>query len=605
MRNILIKKIKKMNKAILLLLVISATFVSSCSEDMLDQTPLYAISEDDVFNDAVFLDGYLSNVYNGIKRHHVPEAGGYIGLTDLALLQVQTNRIGSVGEEYLTGAMTAENVNTLTQDLWAHQYGFISKANIFFEQIESSEIAPEDLTPLTGQMRFLRAYMYFELIRHFGGVPLITTSFGLDAETFEVARNTYDECTTFILSELELAITELKSSSEVRSGRSSKEAAMALKAKMLLYMASPLNNPGNDVSKWQAAAIATKAVIDAGYTLHAEFKDVFHDPVKEEEIILARSYTAINRVSSGGGWGHNYDFWPSGFDANQRVTPTQTFVNSFQMSNGEYPYLADGITVNPVSGYDPQNPNVDRDPRYYTSVLYSGGIVTIFDGAKSAERAYEYWEDKNPEVEQENPDWDGNKTFDFGKDSKTYWVAGKTPFHWNIQTGYTFKKLTDFTGPRASWDHDYDQVTSYFRLPEIYLNYAEIQLALDNEDLARQYINMVRQRASVNMPDVISTGADLVRDYKNERIVELHLEDTRFYDLMRWKEAGGTVDLNPTRGITSLTKDWSNNGLLEYEYGVITDNRSTWPGDFYYLFPIPRDEINKSNNALIQNPGYD
>ncbi|TQO38443.1 putative outer membrane starch-binding protein [Arenibacter algicola] len=609
MRNLInINKLKNLKNAIPILLVVimGTTLVSSCNDDLLDKSPLYAIPEEDVFNDPIFLNGYVASTYNGIKVHYMPAAGGLIGLTDLAFIQTQTNGIGGPGEEYLQGGMTPENVDALTNGLWAHQYKYITNVNVFMEKVESSAIDPAVLDPLVGQMLFLRAYMYFELSRHFGGVPLITQTFSLTEESYSVPRNTYDEVAAFVLSEVEKAIPLLKNHGEAPSGAATKQAAMALKARMLLYMASPLNNPNNDLSKWQAAEAATKAVIDAGFTLHPDYFELFHDPVAEDEIILARSYTSLNRVASQGGWGYNYDFWPSGFDANQRVTPTQNFVNAFQMTNGQYPYLEDGITVNPISGYDDQLPNLNRDPRYYVNVLYSGAVVQIFDGSKSAERAYEYWEDANPDIPMENPDWNGETIFDFGKDSKSFWVAGKTPFHWNIQTGYAFKKLTDFTSPRASWDHDYDNVTSYFRLGEFLLNYAEIQIALGNESLAREYINRVRKRESVNMPDVTESGDELVRVYRNERVVELNLEDSRFYDLMRWKAAPGLVDLNPARGITSLKKDWSDGGKLSYEYGEITTatERAPWPGDYYYLMPIPIDEINKSDGALEQNPGY-
>ena len=607
-RNISIDKLKRVKNsiAILFVMVLGFPLVSSCDSEFLDKRPLYAIPEEDVFNDPIFLSGYVASTYNGIKVHYMPAAGGLIGLTDLAFTQTQTNTIGSVAEEYLTGGLTPENVDQLTNGLWGHQYEYITKVNIFFEQVAESTIDQAVLDPMIGQMHFLRAYMYFELSRHFGGVPIITETFSLTEESYEVPRNTYDEVAAFVLSETDKAIALLQEHGEADTGVATKQAAMALKARMLLYMASPLNNPSNDMSKWQAAEVATKAVIDAGFSLHPDYMSLFHDPVAEDESILSRSFTSLNRVASQGGWGYNYDFWPSGFDANQRVTPTQNFINAFQLTNGEYPYLEDGTTVNPASGYDDQLPNENRDPRYYVNVLYSGAVVQIFDGSKSAERAYEYWEDANPNIPQENPDWDGSSIFDFGRDSKSYWIAGKTPFHWNIQTGYTFKKLTDFTSPRASWSHDYDNVTNYFRLAEFLLNYAEIQIALGDEDLAREYINRVRKRESVNMPDISSTGDDLVRDLRNERVVELNLEDFRFFDLMRWKAAPGHVDLNPARGITSLTKDWSDGGKLSYTYGEIeaAKERTPWPGDHYYLMPIPIEEINKSNGVLEQNPGY-
>ena len=114
------------------------------------------------------------------------------------------------------------------------------------------------------------------------------------------------------------------------------------------------------------------------------------------------------------------------------------------------------------------------------------------------------------------------------------------------------------------------------------------------------------------MPDITSTGDDLVRDLRNERAVELHLEDMRFFDLMRWKAAPGNVDLWPIRGLTSVLMDWSAAspgdllGDLSYTYGEIdgADPRAPWPGDYYYLLPIPREEIQRSNNNIVQNPGY-
>lgn len=595
--------------------IIIAATLSIVSCDVLNKKPLDTISEENVFNDATFLQNYVYNVYNGIKPPWSPGTGGYLGLTDIGVYAPDTHNRSGGFRNYVQGLMSPDNITDLT-NIWAEEYYHIRNANIFFEKIEGSDIADEDLDPMRGEVHFLRAWMYFELIRTFGGVPLITSSFELDAETFDVARNTYDECAQFVLDECEEAINLLPESAG--EGQASKAAAMALKARMLLYMASPLHNPSNDISKWEAAEVATKAVIDLDYTLHETHADLFFQPIKEDETIFGRTFTAGSRIPD---WGYNYDFWPSGFDARQRVMPTQKFINMFQMTNGEYPYLDDGVTVNPASGYDPQTPNENRDPRYYSYIIYPGaGPVNIIDGAKSTVRLYEYWEDANPNPSNdppyENPNkvdpYNGQELFDFGRDSKTYWVKGLTPFHWRVQTGYTFRKLLDFNGPRASFDFDYSQSTPFMRLAEFYLNYAEIQIALGNEDIAREYINLVRSRPSVDMPDITSTGDDLVRDYRNERAIELHLEDTRFYDLVRWKAGSGNLDLNPIRGLTSVTMDWSEAqegdmmGVLNFEYGVVpdVDERLAWPGDHYYLFPIPQEEIKRSNNMIEQNPGY-
>ncbi|NRF39564.1 RagB/SusD family nutrient uptake outer membrane protein [Pedobacter foliorum] len=610
----LILKNKIAKRAFTILLIGLAA--SACKRDLLDKKPLDAISEDVVFKDATFLQNYVYNVYNGIKPPWSPGVGGFEALTDIAVNQPETHSRSGGIRQYIEGNLNPDNVTDLT-NIWTDEYGYIRKANIFFEKVENSEIAPEKLNPMKGEVHFLRGWMYFELMRTYGGVPIIKTSYNLNDNSFDTPRNTFDECAAFVLSECDLAIG-LLDGQPVNAGKISKAAALGLKARVLLYLASPLNNPSNDISKWQAAEVATKAVLDAGFTLHPTHEDLNVKPLKTDEIIFGKSFTPGTRIPD---WGMNYDYWPSGFDAQQRLMPTQTFVNMFQLTNGEYPYLADGTSVNPASGYDPQNPEKNRDPRYYSYIVYPGaGPFTINDGAKSTVRTYEYWEDANPNPNNAPPYLNPNKIdskngqelFDFGRDSKTYWVKGLTPFHWRVQTGYTFKKLLDFEGPRASFDYDYSQVIIFLRLTEFYLNYAEIQIALGKEPIAREYINKIRKRSSVNMPDITSSGANLVRDYRNERAIELHLEDSRFYDLMRWKAAPGNVDV-AVRGLTSVKMDWTGakvgdlKGKLTYTYGVISEAevRKPWKGDYYYLFPIPRGEIRRSNDALKQNPGYD
>lgn len=590
--------------------------LNSCSDDILELTPLDRISESAVFTDEVFLTNYVNGNYRGIRQHFNPDAGGYIGLTDIGTFQDQTLQYNASAVQYREGNLTPDLVENFTTiqseggDLWEHSYEYLRRINVFFEKTEdNTELNPDRLRVLTGESAFQRAYIYFELLRHFGGVPLLTSSVGLDeAESVEVSRSSYDEVAQFVLDELDRS-ADLLAGEDMESGRASQGAALALKARLLLYMASPLNNPSNDISKWQAAETAHEAVFDLGYSLHPDHEQLQREPLKQDEVIFGREFTIQNGTESrafGIAWGYNYDFWPAGFDAQQKQVPTQRFVNMHQMVNGEYPYLDENFTVNPASGYDPQDPFVNRDPRFYFNILYPDAPVNIIDGGRTTNRTYEYWEDANPDIPNENPTQvdpiNGQILFDFGRDSRTYWVEGRTPFHWDVQTGYIFNKLLDFTGPRADFQHDYNSVSTFIRLAEMYLNYAEIQIALGNEDEARNYINMVRARPSVNMPPINSTGEELVKVYRNERAVELALEDHRFWDLLRWKAAPGNIDMNPVNGLTSVTKDWSDGGKLNFEYGPVVEQREPWPGDFYYLLPIPRDEINRT--GIEQNPGY-
>lgn len=609
--------INKVEKYILIVFLSGMLIgLNSCSEDILELTPLDRISESAVFTDEVFLTNYVNGNYRGIRQHFSPDAGGYIGLTDIGTFQDQTLSYSQSAVQYREGNLTSDlaenftNIQSEGVDLWEHSYEYIRRINVFFEKTEgSNELDPDRLRILSGESAFQRAYIFFELLRNFGGVPLLVNSVGLDeAESTEVMRATYDEVAQFVLNELDRS-ADLLADEDMESGRASRGAALALKARMLLYMASPLNNPSNDLTKWQAAEAAHEAVFELGYNLHPDHEQLQREPLKQDEVIFGREFTIQNGTESralGRAWGYNYDFWPSGFDARQKQVPTQRFVNMHQMTNGEYPYLDDNFTVNEASGYNPQNPFVNRDPRFYLNVLYPGSPVNIIDGGRSTQRTYEYWEDANPDIPNENPNQvdpiNGQVLFDFGRDSRSYWVEGRSPFHWNIQTGYIYNKLLDFSGPRANPDHDFNNVTTFIRLAEMYLNYAEIQIALGNEDEARNYINMVRARPSVNMPPISATGEQLVEIYRNERAVELVLEDHRFWDLLRWKAGPGNIDINPVYGLSSVTKDWSDGGKLNFEIGPIVEQREPWPGDYYYLLPIPRDEINRT--GIEQNPGY-
>ncbi|WP_242202017.1 RagB/SusD family nutrient uptake outer membrane protein [Aestuariivivens insulae] len=613
MKNI-INKTEKLIMPIMLGIVVLC--LNSCSEDVLELTPLDRISEDAVFTDEVFLTNYVNGNYRGIRQHFNPDAGGYIGLTDIGTFQDQTLIYNASAIQYREGNLTPDLAENFTQiqseggHLWSHSYNYLRRINVFFEKTAEADLDTDRLRVLTGESAFQRAYIYFELLRHHGGVPLLTNSVGLgEADDTPVTRATYDEVAQFILDELDRS-AELLAGEDMETGRASQGAALALKARLLLYMASPLNNPSNDISKWQAAEAAHEAVFALGYSLHPNHVEVQREPIKQDEVIFGREFTIQNGTESrafGLAWGYNYDFWPAGFDAQQKQVPTQKFVNMHQMTNGEYPYLDENFTLNPASGYNTQNPFVNRDPRFYLNILYPDAPVNLIDGGRSTTRTYEYWEDANPDIPNENPTAvdpiNGQVLFDFGRDSRTYWVEGRTPFHWNIQTGYIFNKLLDFTGPRADFQHDYNNVTTFIRLAEMYLNYAEIQIALGNEEEARAYINMVRARPSVDMPPVTASGDELVQVYRNERAVELALEDHRFWDLLRWKAGPGNIDQNPVNGLTSVTKDWSDGGTLTFEYGPVVEQRTPWPGDFYYLLPIPRDEINRT--GIEQNPGYD
>lgn len=406
---------------------------------------------------------------------------------------------------------------------------------------------------MIGEMKFIRAFIYFRLIRSYGGVPIIEEVFDINSDWSGVKRNSYDECVDYIIKDLDEVITVLPDRPSERN-RASANAARALKSRVLLYAASPLNNPSNDREKWQKAADAAKELFDKGYSLSDNYRDMFFD-VTNDEYIFAKEYSETyshwagrNTASPGdGGFGF--------------ATPTQNMVDAYETIDGEIPIL-DTKTgeVNPNSIYDPKNPYKNRDPRFYDCIYYNGS--TSIEG-----RVVETYQD--------------------GADMQTQDMT---------LTGYYLRKFVDESEP-VSESYHYTMPYPFFRLAEIYLNYAEAEYHLGNEDVAREYVNKVRARKSVNMPPIDETGSTLLERIYHERQIELAFEGHRFFDLRRWRIA----DKNPLYGlIINKTED----GFSYERFMVSLASRETDWKDAFFLLPIHYQEIQKSNNSLEQNPGY-
>nr|WP_321413580.1 RagB/SusD family nutrient uptake outer membrane protein [uncultured Allomuricauda sp.] len=536
--------------------------ITGCSEDILDVKPLNGYSDLDVFEDAALLQNYVNGSYRSLRTPFRDENTFTDGLTDNAY-----NQHGSADGQirrYTSGEVNRDNGEDITFGLWSHCYSYIHNANLFFEKIEGSSIPLEQLEVMEGEMRFLRAYNYFELFKYYGGVPLISETFQLGQESYEVTRGTIDETVAFILNDIDLAISLLPSKTELPpAGKASMEAAMALKGRLLLYAASPLYNENGDQEKWEAARDANKAVMDlTSVTLVKEFarwESMFLGNT-DEEVIFRRQYTPKNDQ----GWGVNTWLFPNGKSGWSNTTPTQDLVDSFELVSGELP--SESAT------YDSQDPYVDRDPRFYETIVYN--TAPFQDGTY------------DPYVDKDDP---SNSDL-AGIDSR---VSRASP-HNASRTGYTFKK---WANENLAWDTGNTGPYIFYRKTEAYLNYAEAQIELGNESEARNAINKIRNRTG--MPDISTSGQALLEDYRNERRVEFVLEDHRFFDIRRWK-IGPQVMNSAKMGVDVLK---TGEATFEYDYDLTADSNIFWD-DKMYLLPIPFSEIQRSNNSLKQNPGY-
>ncbi len=256
--------------------------LSACNKDFLNTQPLNAISSDATWADPGLAQAFVTDIYNGLQN------GGFFeqqlsSLSDEAVFTHPGRGINTVNE----GTLTPSNLGSVdgTYD-WGQMYNRVRAANLSLENLKMATFTDTALIKrLMGEAHFLRAYYYHQLVRYYGAVPIITQTYGLD-EDYTVARNTFEECVNFIVSDCDSSIM-LLSGRTMDKGRASAIAAMALKSRVLLYAASDLHdiptakaksstiagysNPellgyvsGDRTARWQAAKDAANAVLQAG-----------------------------------------------------------------------------------------------------------------------------------------------------------------------------------------------------------------------------------------------------------------------------------------------------------------------------------------------------
>jgi len=588
---------KNIAKYILSIAVILAMF--ACEDDLMDKMPLDKFSETSVWEDLNLTEAYVNNQYKVL-----PKLGWYewIRAYQISVFTDEaTHKYGYHGiHDYWGGSMGPSITTSI--DVWSYHYGFIKGCNVFLENIDKvpaesdSEVARKDR--MTGEIHALRAWSYMDLAVRYGGVVLVTEPYGLE-DDFSSERSTFDETVAQVLSDLETAIDLLPESyaDDADWGRMTKGAAMAIKSRMLLYAASPLFNPDNDRTKWEAAAQAAKDVIDLQiYGLEDNYKELFIS-TKNNEMILFRGNDAINddgyyvyfEIVEGLGGGIDGAGYAQGWSS---TMISQKMVDAFEWEDGskfDWDNPADaldpyGIGANGQVDGDGQ-PLRKRDPRFYASVTFDGSTWI-------SDSTVEFWiseESNNYTLDPEDPDFKIDNVI-YGRNS----VGNPVKKYDCPQMSYIYRK---------SMDPLYDiQVEQYpksipwiiIRYAEILLNYAEASFEAGDEPTALLYLDMVRDR--VSMPAISASGDALREAIHHERQIELCFETHRFYDARRWKIA--TQEFNePIRGMR-IVKDKNSDTKV---YNVFEYEQRTWP-ERYYFQPVPQYELDRID--LEQNPGY-
>jgi hypothetical protein len=483
---------------------------------------------------------------------------------------------------------------------WEHHYRYIRACNLFLDQVESRSYENETLkNRLTGEVYFLRAYHYHNLVFLYGGVPIIDFAYGLKDE-FIAPRNSFEECIDFIVEDCEKAAQLLpENQTGSNYGRATKGAAMSLKARVLLYAASDLynsnaswaggySNPelvgyvgGDQNSRWTAAKNAAKAVIDLNlYSLHKanpaegdsiaqNYDEVFTFKQTSEDIFV-RTFTESNQH-----WTMNIgqQNLPAGYKGWANVSPINSMVDDFEM--------ADGTKFSWDNPEHKANPYKNREPRFYVDIF--------FDGSK--------WRQRPDDVIASDP----VGIIQTGKYEQAdgTWLGGLDALDnpvttWNgTYTSYYLRKFQDISvdAPKVRTTTPW----RFIRYAEILLSYAEACAEIGEYNEARNYINIIRERAG--LPDVVASDNELLEKVRHERKIELMFEDHRFFDIRRWMIAPEVI-------VDAYGLD------IRYYYGeekptyeIIHVQERDWK-DRFYFFPIKLDEMNR-NELLIQNPLYD
>jgi hypothetical protein len=550
------------------------TLLFSCSKDFLEISPTDRFPEQAVISDTSVFEAYVINRYIGARLQDKEGDGTDPGF-------------GRGFEYSMWSSITDESIYNNDDNTWLIQRGLLAPENLgmagtiwprSYRSIRECNFALKTLTTITmsqahkdrlrAELQFIRAFRYHDLIRNYGGVVLmgdtaVSLTDNLQNEAF-FKRATLKESIDYAVAQLDAAAAVLPVNNDGNwpQGRATKGAALALKARLLLYAASPLYAAGT----WAAAATAAQAVIAMGkYNIYQDgYSKLFLTADNNNEIIFARLYTRnanhthleiANGPNGYGGWGGNL--------------PMQNLVDDYRMMDGSA--ITDAGT-----SYDPTHPYDNRDPRFYATILYNGASY------------------RGSTVEIFTPG---------GKDSKD------GPDNWNTsKTGYYLKKFMNDAYPLQNpWGNAGFQPWIYMRYAEVLLNYAEAANEAYGPDVvppgatftARAAVNQVRARSSVNMPAIAAgVSQTQLRDLlRYERRVELAFEEHRFYDVRRWKIADITEN-KPAGGIL-IGKSGNN---FTYTPKVALDGRHFEPQ--HYWLPIPRAEILASDNKIKQNDKY-
>lgn len=520
---------------------------SACQKHFLDNAPLSQYSDANVWADSSLISRFVDNIYgNLISNYDFAGNGLLASITD----ESKVNNPASYLVANLINLGQYTSASNIYDAYWAGTGSFptgvyvnVRNCNLFLSHLPTMPLSPQTKQQLTGEVRFLRAYNYQFLYSLFGRFPIIDTVLGIGNSGLYAPRSSDDSCIAYILADYNsaAAVLPVQYTAPTDLGRATQGAALGMECRLLLNQ-----------KRYADAAAAAQAVMNLGvYQLFNDYEGMFYPQNDDNsEVIFNKEYGSdLSGQSNFMDLSENSTFFTGYYGAQD--CPTQNLVDQYEMT--------DGLPYNQSPLYDPNHPYANRDPRLAASVLYDSSL------------------------------WIGN-VMDMTAGSFYNPIGDETP------TGYMLRK---FLNPNYIF---YGNNTNYqnciiLRLAEIYLDYAECELQLGNAEEARKYVNMLRERPSVNMPD-IPTGQMTWDAYVRERTVELAFEGERFEDIRRWGTGPQMI------GAAIYGMAVTNVGGIHQYQRVMVQQRYFDPK--VYLFPIPLAELTKypAGQVLEQNPGW-
>ncbi len=624
-------------KYIILSLVLSSLTLGSC-KDALDLAPDGRLTMDEIFSDEVKVGAFLNSCYSTIPvkgtRYFFWMRGPVDWSDDAWDTDAEAESWITSGRMY-NGDCSAGGHPAWTWDAagWSPYWAAIRNCTYFLSRIDEATVSNEtDRKRWKAEAHLLRAYYYSEMLKWFGAVlPIEREPYGLSDDFSQVKKASYYELVKFIIEDCDAALNtpELpwRITTDGEAGRVTKGMAEALKSKMILFAASPLNNAGNNY--WNEAYQINKKSLENlranGFELYNKVNfpqtylsdDAYLGPDKNVHTAVYNEYFTQNmkyssnpvdketifqsREGQGNIW--NIDGIGAQDGYKSGTCPSQELVDAYETIDGKpvldlaNPYK-DEKHLEPNynsdnSLYNPQDPYANRDPRFYASIYYNGSKRKCLWNFAEAPESYENY-----------PAGIGNRT----RIIATWVGEPQTGIHPTVRratrTGYFERK---FLHPTCGGDNVVGGAnTKLFRLGEVILNFAEAAAEAGQLAEATAAVNEIRARAGMpNLPASLSKEQLIIR-IRNERRVELAMEENRYFDVRRWTQPGG--DLSKTdRWITGAEITRNADGTYTYGRRTVRATERKCYTNKYLWIPIPLDEANRLKAITgedWQNPGW-